>query len=100
MRLLFSFVLLALLTLSQPALAVFGNDNPFNSGNNLGLASADNQFVPVDQAFPFHAEQQGKQIFLDWQVKQGYYLYQDRISISAENAQLGEIEMLDGQPYR
>ncbi|OEE39571.1 protein-disulfide reductase DsbD [Vibrio anguillarum] len=99
MRLLFSFVLLALLTLSQPALAVFGNDNPFNSGNNLGLASADNQFVPVDQAFPFHAEQQGKQIFLDWQVKQGYYLYQDRISISAENAQLGEIEMLDGQPY-
>ncbi|MBF4283258.1 protein-disulfide reductase DsbD [Vibrio anguillarum] len=100
MRLLFSFVLLALLTLSQPALAVFGNDNPFNSGNNLGLASADNQFVPVDQAFPFHAEQQGKQVFLDWQVKQGYYLYQDRISISAENAQLGEIEMLDGQPYR
>lgn len=99
MRLLFSFVLLALLTLSQPALAVFGNDNPFNSGNNLGLASADNQFVPVDQAFPFYAEQQGKQIFLDWQVKQGYYLYQDRISISAENAQLGEIEMLDGQPY-
>lgn len=99
MRLLFSFVLLALLTLSQPALAVFGNDNPFNSGNNLGLASADNQFVPVDQAFPFHAEQQGKQIFLDWQVKQGYYLYQDRISISAENAQLGEIEMLDGQLY-
>jgi thiol:disulfide interchange protein DsbD len=81
-------------------LAVFGNDNPFNSGNNLGLASADNQFVPVDQAFPFHAEQQGKQVFLDWQVKQGYYLYQDRISISAENAQLGEIEMLDGQPYR
>ncbi|MGC7892336.1 protein-disulfide reductase DsbD [Vibrio anguillarum] len=100
MRLLFSFVLLALLTLSQPALAVFGNDNPFNSGNNLGLASADNQFVPVDQAFPFHAEQQGRQVFLDWQVKQGYYLYQDRISISAENAQLGEIEMLDGQPYR
>lgn len=99
MRLLFSFVLLALLTLSQPALAVFGNDNPFNSGNNLGLASADNQFVPVDQAFPFHAEQQGRQVFLDWQVKQGYYLYQDRISISAENAQLGEIEMLDGQPY-
>lgn len=99
MRLLFSFVLLALLTLSQPALAVFGNDNPFNSGNNLGLASADNQFVPVDQAFPFYAEQQGKQVFLDWQVKQGYYLYQDRISISAENAQLGEIEMLDGQPY-
>ncbi|MBF4425001.1 protein-disulfide reductase DsbD [Vibrio anguillarum] len=99
MRLLFSFVLLALLTLSQPALAIFGNDNPFNSGNNLGLASADNQFVPVDQAFPFHAEQQGKQVFLDWQVKQGYYLYQDRISISAENAQLGEIEMLDGQPY-
>ncbi|WP_047690614.1 protein-disulfide reductase DsbD [Vibrio sp. ZOR0018] len=99
MRLLFSFVLLVLLTLSQPALAVFGNDNPFNSGNNLGLASADNQFVPVDQAFPFHAEQQGRQVFLDWQVKQGYYLYQDRISISAENAQLGEIEMLDGQPY-
>ncbi|MBF4434662.1 protein-disulfide reductase DsbD [Vibrio anguillarum] len=99
MRLLFSFVLLTLLTLSQPALAVFGNDNPLNSGNNLGLASADNQFVPVDQAFPFHAEQQGKQVFLDWQVKQGYYLYQDRISISAENAQLGEIEMLDGQPY-
>lgn len=99
MRLLFSFVLLALLTLSQPALAIFGNDNPFNSGNNLALASVDNQFVPVDQAFPFHAEQQGKQVFLDWQVKQGYYLYQDRISISAENAQLGEIEMLDGQPY-
>lgn len=99
MRSFFSFLLLGLLTLSQPALAVFGNDNPFDNSNTISLASSNNQFVPVDKAFPFNAYQQGNQVFIDWQVKEGYYLYQDRISISGENATVGKIDMVDGQPY-
>ncbi|SNX47457.1 Thiol:disulfide interchange protein DsbD precursor [Vibrio thalassae] len=43
--------------------------------------------------------QQGNKIFIDWQVKDDYYLYQDRISISGENVLVGHINMRDGQPY-
>ncbi|HDM8039679.1 TPA: protein-disulfide reductase DsbD [Vibrio fluvialis] len=92
MRIFFSFLLLVCSALSQPALAAFGNNNPLSLGSN-------NQFVTVDEAFPFSYFQQGNQVYLDWQVKDGYYLYQDRISISADNVTLGDYQLQQGQPY-
>ncbi|MGF1726369.1 protein-disulfide reductase DsbD [Photobacterium nomapromontoriensis] len=58
------------------------------------------QFVAVDDAFPFNFIQQGDRVYLDWQVKPGYYLYQQQLSISADNAELGHIEIPDGHPYQ
>ncbi|EEW12022.1 protein-disulfide reductase DsbD [Vibrio mimicus] len=88
-------LLFALLT--QPAWALFGNNS---STSTPSFASSPNRFVPVDEAFPFNAFQQNNTLFIDWQVKEGYYLYQDRISISGENIQLGEYLLTEGEPYR
>ncbi|MDP4491493.1 protein-disulfide reductase DsbD [Vibrio sp. AH4] len=87
-------LLLALLT--QPAWALFGNNA---SNNTSSFASNQNRFVPVDEAFPFNTFQQDSTLFIDWQVKEGYYLYQDRISISAENLEIGEYSLTEGEPY-
>ncbi|WP_299019628.1 protein-disulfide reductase DsbD [uncultured Photobacterium sp.] len=64
------------------------------SGNN------NNQFVTVDEAFPFNFSQQGNIVYLDWQVKPGYYLYQHQLSVSSDNAKLGTVEIPTGQPYK
>lgn len=89
----FYFLLLTLSVFSHSAFAVFGNNN------TLSVSNDGNKFVPVDQAFPFNTFQQGDRLFVNWQVKDGYYLYQDRITISAENVILGDYELVDGEPY-
>lgn len=94
MRFVVPLILLCFSLISAPALAVFGNSNSTPS-----FGSSDNTFVPVDQAFPFNAYQQDNRVFLDWQVKQDYYLYQHRISISGENVVVGDIMMEEGLPY-
>jgi len=93
MRFVFSLIMLCVAMLSAPAMALFNN----NSDSLLGSDS--NRFVPVDEAFPFNYYQQGDKVFLDWQVKQDYYLYQERIAISAEKANIGAPDMRDGKPY-
>lgn len=80
--------------ISSPAMALFGNNQTSTFG------SGSNDFVLVDQAFPFNFFQQDHRLTLDWQVKEGYYLYQQRLSFSAENVTLGDIQMEDGQPYQ
>ncbi|NOH64008.1 protein-disulfide reductase DsbD [Vibrio sp. RE88] len=95
MRAVFSLILLCLTVASTPAMALFEQSNSAPSFGNQS-----NTFVPVDQAFPFNAYQQGDKVFLDWQVKQDYYLYQHRLSVSGENVTVGELKMEDGQPYK
>ncbi len=87
------FVCISLFT--QPAWALFGNDNaePSFGGNNNG-------FVPVDQAFPFNYYQQDGKVLLDWQVKEGYYLYQHSLSFSGQNLAIGNVELEDGKPHQ
>ncbi|CAM3089657.1 protein-disulfide reductase DsbD [Vibrio neptunius] len=95
MRAVFSLILLCLTVASAPALALFEQSNSAPSFGNQT-----NTFVPVDQAFPFNAYQQGDRVFLDWQVKQDYYLYQHRLSVSGEQVNVGKLKMEDGQPYQ
>ncbi|EGQ7939043.1 protein-disulfide reductase DsbD [Vibrio vulnificus] len=94
MRAVLTFFVIGWLMISSPAMALFGNNQTSTFG------SGSNDFVPVDQAFPFNFFQQDHSLTLDWQVKEGYYLYQQRLSFSAENVTLGDIQMEDGQPYR
>ncbi|OIQ24514.1 protein-disulfide reductase DsbD [uncultured Vibrio sp.] len=92
---LFTLVFALVLSLGiAPAHALFSN-----SSDSLFSQTDSNTFVPVDQAFPFNFYQQGNRLFLDWQVKDEYYLYQDRITISGEGVTLGEFDMRKGQPY-
>ena len=83
-----------LLSLSHSAYALFGNND-----QGLELDSA-NSFVPVDQAFPFNYYQQDGKVFIDWQVKEGYYLYQHSLDFTGQNLAIGPVEMENGQPYQ
>ena len=56
-------------------------------------------FVPVDQAFAFDFSQQGSTVTLHWQVKSGYYLYRQKISIEPHNAALSPWQLPKGQPH-
>ncbi|WP_434762154.1 protein-disulfide reductase DsbD [Vibrio fortis] len=83
-----------LLSLSHSAYALFGNND-----QGLELNSA-NSFVPVDQAFPFNYYQQDGKILIDWQVKEGYYLYQHSLDFTGKNLAIGSVEIENGQPYQ
>ncbi len=89
----FYLLLLTLSFFSHSVFAVLGNNNALSIGNNS------NKFVTVDQAFPFSSFQQDNHLFIDWQVKEGYYLYQDRITITAENVTLGDYQLMKAEPY-
>lgn len=91
MRRFLAVLLLGLLTTS-PAYALFEN-------YSQAFGNSDSEFVTVDQAFPLIVDQTDHQLFISWNVQPGYYLYQDKISISADKAQLGEIRLRDGTPY-
>ncbi|HHF2925175.1 TPA: protein-disulfide reductase DsbD [Vibrio alginolyticus] len=99
MRALLSVLLLGLITFSTPSLAFFGKDQ-FNSSQNNSFGSSSDSFVPVDQAFPFNFYQQDDKLMLDWQVRDGYYLYQERLSVAGEKVSLGELQMEDGTPHK
>ncbi len=60
---------------------------------------ARSQFVPVDQAFSFDFSQQGDRLTLRWQVKPGYYLYRQQISLTAQQATLAPLQLPPGQPH-
>ncbi|MGP8309100.1 protein-disulfide reductase DsbD [Vibrio sp. YIC-376] len=98
MRALFSVLLLGLITFSAPSFALFGKDQFKNSQNN-SFGSNRETFVTVDQAFPFNFYQQDGKLMLDWQVREGYYLYQERLSVSGENVTLGELDIEQGTPH-
>lgn len=81
--------LISLLLLSTNALAL----NLFPKANPQG-------FVPVDEAFPFDFHQQGDQLELHWQIKDGYYLYRHQLSVSANDATLGDFTLPPGKAHR
>ncbi len=82
---------------SSPSFAAF--NSPLSSPLD-GLANPEHKFVTVDEAFPFHAYQQGDRVLIDWQVKPGYYLYQERLNFSADNAELGTFAVTDGTAHK
>ena len=62
-------------------------------------AAPQSQFVPVNQAFSFDFTQQDHQLTLRWQVKPGYYLYRQQISLKANQATLAPLQLPSGQPH-
>ncbi|SFV79470.1 Cytochrome c-type biogenesis protein DsbD, protein-disulfide reductase [hydrothermal vent metagenome] len=54
------------------------------------FTQAENDLLPVDQAFDFKARVVNDEILLNWDIAQGYYLYKEKIKISADfSKQLG-----------
>ncbi len=92
MRLFVSLLLLISTAISTPALASFAVNSSFDLNGS-------SRFAPVEQAFPLSFFQQGQQVYLDWQVKPGYYLYQTSLKIETENAQLADYSLPEGKAY-
>jgi len=56
-------------------------------------------FTPADQAFVFDFQQNQHDLNLNWQVKEGYYLYRKQISITPAQAQVGPLQLPAGVAY-
>nr|WP_306331585.1 protein-disulfide reductase DsbD [Vibrio injensis] len=92
MRLFISLLLLLSTAISTPALATLTVNPSFDLNGS-------SRFASVEQAFPLSFFQQADQLFLDWQVKPGYYLYQSSLTIEAHDAQLADYVLPQAQPY-
>ena len=77
-----SFLLLLCALLLMPASA--------SNNNLLGnlLQPAEQKFLPVDQAFVFDFDQQGKTLFIGWDIAPDYYLYKKKVEIIAKGADI------------
>ena len=62
--------------------------------------SQKSQFVPVDSAFAFDFQQQDNSLALNWQIKQGYYLYRQQISVVPAKASIGALTLPAGEWHK
>ncbi|WP_047609094.1 protein-disulfide reductase DsbD [Rahnella aquatilis] len=72
---------------------------PFQANASLFGKPAVAQFVPVDQAFSFDFRQQGHDLKLNWQIRDGYYLYRSKIELEPKNARLAAFLMPKGRDH-
>ena len=78
---------LILLLCSTPALA------------GLFDAPGSSNFVPADKAFMFDFQQQSSDLNLNWQIKEGYYLYRQQIKITPAQADVGPLPLPEGESH-
>ncbi|MFH0476426.1 protein-disulfide reductase DsbD [Kluyvera ascorbata] len=55
------------------------------------------QFVPADQAFAFDFQQNQHDVKLNWQVKDGYYLYRKQVQVTPANASIAPLQLPNGE---
>lgn len=79
---------LILLLCSTPALAGLFN------------APGQSNFVSADQAFMFDFQQQENYLKLNWQVKEGYYLYRQQIKLTPQQADLTPVHLPFGELHK
>lgn len=56
-------------------------------------------FVPADQAFIFDFQQNQHDLTLNWQVKEGYYLYRQQIHVTPAQATIGALTLPKGEMH-
>jgi thiol:disulfide interchange protein DsbD len=78
---------LILLLCSTPALA------------GLFDAPGRSDFVPADKAFMFDFQQRESDLNLDWQIKEGYYLYRQQIKVTPSQADVTPVQLPAGEPH-
>ncbi|WP_437890444.1 protein-disulfide reductase DsbD [Phytobacter sp. V91] len=78
---------LILLLCSTPALA------------GLFDAPGRSDFVPADRAFMFDFQQQQSDFSLNWQIKEGYYLYRQQIKLTPAQASLAPLQLPAGESH-
>ncbi|PDO86508.1 protein-disulfide reductase DsbD [Kosakonia sacchari] len=62
-------------------------------------ATGRSSFVPADQAFIFDFQQHQHDLTLNWQVKEGYYLYRQQIHVTPAQATIGALTLPKGEMH-
>lgn len=60
-------------------------------------AQAANDFLPVREAFQLETQWVNGKVEASWKIKEGYYLYKDRLNISSDSATLGDVSKPAGK---
>ena len=60
------------------------------------LFNNESEFLKPDQAFPFNFIQEGNHVSISFDIVDGYYLYKQKFSFSADGAILGEVVLPQG----
>ncbi|SFR15918.1 thiol:disulfide interchange protein DsbD [Enterobacter sp. kpr-6] len=56
-------------------------------------------FVPADQAFAFDFQQNQHDLQLNWQIKEGYYLYRQQVKVTAAQADIAPLTLPAGEQH-
>ena len=64
--------------------------------SSASLFSNDDEFLRVDQAFTINFDQQNNQLYLNFDINEGYYLYRHQFTFTSENARFSEIILPQG----
>jgi len=82
-------------------LGALGSSVSQSLGQRLGLGVPQHTFLPVDQAYILSANiRDGKTVVLHWDIADGYYLYRDKIhvtAISPADLPLGALQTVPGK---
>ena len=58
------------------------------------------KFVPADSAFTFDFQQNEHDLTLNWQIKEGYYLYRQQISVTPVQADITPLQLPKGESHK
>ncbi len=65
-----------------------------------GIFDKTSQFVAAENAFRFDFQQQQQQLLLKWEIKPGYYLYQQKISLTPHHLSLAPWQLPQGKDHQ
>ena len=92
----FKHMFLTLVVMTGLLLSPFAQAQTFDMSQ---FVSNDNDFLPVDQAFKFSYEQQDNELYLRFDIEEGYYLYQHRFSYRPESLIYGLQPLPEAQEH-
>ncbi len=58
------------------------------------------KFVPADSAFAFDFQQNQHDLTLNWQIKEGYYLYRQQINVTPTQADIAPLQLPKGESHK
>lgn len=82
---------LTLLLIVAATLPATATQSPFASNNQ--------EFLPVDEAFDFSSDVDGKTVTISWLIAPDYYLYQHRFSVVPKNALASELNFPEAESH-
>ncbi|WP_299494908.1 protein-disulfide reductase DsbD [uncultured Shewanella sp.] len=65
----------------------------------LNFLKSEPELLPVDQAFAMDFKQEGNQVNIRFVIAKGYYLYRDKLTFSATNADIENIALPKGKTH-